>query len=150
AARPKSLTITTGGLTATLTTQHSVTLANPADPLSLTSQSETVRLNDRTFTSMYEAATKTTTNTRAVGRTTTATLDLQGRVTQAKVDGLLPVSYSYDTRGRLASVTQGTGGGVRTASFSYNSDGYMDTLTDPLGRTVHFQYDTAGRVTRQT
>ena len=46
---PKSLTITTGGLTATLTTQRSVNLANPTDPLSLTSQSETVQLNGRTF-----------------------------------------------------------------------------------------------------
>ena len=65
---PKSLTTTTGGLTSTLTTQRSVNLANPTDPLSLTSQSDTVQLNGRTFTSVYNAATKTTTNTSASGR----------------------------------------------------------------------------------
>ena len=35
-------------------------------------------------------------------------------------------------------------------ALAYNSDGYLDTVTDPLGRAVHFQYDAAGRVTRQT
>jgi RHS repeat-associated protein len=67
----------------------------------------------------------------------------------AQVTGLLPVSYTYDTRGHLSSLTQGTGAETRTASFSYNSDGYLDTVTDPLGRTARFQYDAAGRVTRQ-
>ncbi len=99
---------------------------------------------------MYNAATKTTTSTSAVGRKATATTDLQKRVTQAQVTGLLPVSYSYDTRRRLASLTQGTGAETRTANFNYNSNGYLDTLTDALGRTVHFQYDAAGRVIRQT
>jgi YD repeat-containing protein len=89
AALPKSLTITTGGLTATLTTQRSVTLTDPTDPLSLTSQSETVQLNGRTFTNVYNATTKTMTNTSAAGRTATAIIDLQGRVTQAQVTMLL-------------------------------------------------------------
>jgi RHS repeat-associated protein len=150
AAIPKSLTTTTGGLTSTFTTQRSVTLATPTDPLSLTSQSDTIQLNGRIFASVYNAATKTTTNTSAVGRKVIRTIDLQGRITQAQVSGLLPVSYSYDPHGRLASRTQGTGAETRAASFSYNSDGYLDTVTDPLGRTVHLQYDAAGRVTRQT
>ena len=139
AAIPKSLTTTTGGLTATLTTQRSVTLTDPNGPLSLTSQSDTVQLNGRTFTSVYNAAAKTTTNTSAAGRKATATIDLQGRVTQAQMSSLPPASYSYNTRGRLASIAQGIGNETRTASFSYNSTGYLDTLTDPLGRTVHFQ-----------
>ena len=84
------------------------------------------------------------------GRRATATIDPQGRLTQTQVTGLLPASYSYDTRGRLSGLTQGTGGETRTASFTYNSDGYLDTVTDALGRAVHFQYDAAGRVTRQT
>jgi YD repeat-containing protein len=109
AAMPKSLTTTTGGLTMPLSTQRSVTLANPADPLGLTSQSDTVNINSRTSTSVYNAATKTTTSTSAAGRTATATIDLQGRLTQAQVTGFLPVSYSYDTRGRLLAARRAQG-----------------------------------------
>jgi YD repeat-containing protein len=66
---------------------------------------------------------------------------------QSEVTGLLPTYLGYDIRGRLASVTQGAAPDARTATFAYNPQGYLDTLTDPLGRTLSFTYDAAGRVT---
>jgi RHS repeat-associated protein len=60
------------------------------------------------------------------------------------------VSYSYDSRGRLVSITQGAGAEARTVAMSYNSAGYLATITDPLGRVTSFVYDGAGRVTQQT
>ena len=141
---------TPGGLTTTSTTQRSVTLLNPADPLSLQSLNDTVNVNGRTFTTAYSGSTRTLTGTTAQGRTRTLTLDAFGRVTQAAIAGLLPVTYSYDARGRLASVIQGTGPDTRTATFTYNAEGYLEAITDPLGRTVRFAYDAAGRVTQQT
>jgi YD repeat-containing protein len=76
--------------------------------------------------------------------------DAQGRVTRTQVDSLEPVAFSYDTRGRLSTVTQGTGGSARTSTFTYNPQGFLASITDPLSRTVSFTYDLVGRVTTQT
>ena len=146
----KSLTTTSGGLTATLTAARTVNLANPNNPLSLISLTDTVTLNGRTATSVYTAASRTTTATSPAGRQSTAVTDLLGRPTQAQVPGLLPVSTSYDSHGRPSSTTQGSGADARTVSFSYNGSGYLDTVTDPLGRTASYAYDAAGRVITQT
>ena len=143
-------TVTTGGLTSTLTSARSTTLSNPANLLSLTGLTDTVTLNGRTSTSVYDTATKTVTNTSAAGRKATATIDSIGRVVRAQVTGILDSNLSYDTRGRLAAFSQGASPNDRKALFSYNPEGYLDTVTDPLGRKASFIYDAAGRVTRQT
>jgi RHS repeat-associated protein len=137
-------------LTSSLSTSRSVTLSNPNDLLSLTSQTDTTTLNGRTATSTYSASTKTFTDTSAAGRQSTTTIDTQGRVTRTQVDSLEPVVFGYDTRGRLSTVTQGTGGTARTSAFTYNPEGFLATITDPLSRTVGFTYDLVGRVLTQT
>jgi RHS repeat-associated protein len=71
-------------------------------------------------------------------------------VVRREVDGLNPVDFTYDARGRLTTVTQGIGSGARASSLTYNPEGYLETLTDPLARTVRFAYDLAGRVVTQT
>ena len=63
---------------------------------------------------------------------------------------LNPVSFVYDARGRVQSISQGSGAETRTSAFGYNSLGYLETITDPLNRVTSFQYDDAGRVTQQT
>jgi RHS repeat-associated protein len=145
-----SLTMTVGGLTATRTTQRTVNLADQNDLLSLTNLTDTITRNGRTFTSVYDAATKTFTQTSATGRKSMAVVDAQGRVIQAQVSGLLAFNLTYDSHGRLATITQGTGSDERTASFSYNSDGYLQTVRDPLDRNFSFQYDAAGRLSKTT
>lgn len=145
-----SLTTTTGGLTATLNTERTVNLADPNNPLSLSSLTERTTLNGRTATDMFNAATRTTTSTSAAGRQSTTVIDTQGRITQAQIAGLFPVNVGYDNRGRLSSVTQGAGADTRPLTFSYNSSGYLQTVTDPLNRTLGYEYDAAGRITRQT
>jgi len=151
ASLPTSLTITTpGGLQSTLTTARTVALANPLDPFSLTTLRDTVTLNGRTFTSLFNAATKTTTTTSAAGRQSTVMIDAQSRPVQTQVPGLFASPFTYDPQGRLVSMVQGTGTETRQASFSYTSAGYLDTITDPLGHTVHLTHDAAGRVTQQT
>ena len=148
---PKSVSVTTAGTTANLTTTRTASLASPNNPLSLRTLTDTVTLNDRTFTTVYDAATKTATSTSAAGRQNKAGIDSLGRVVQVQLGGLLANSLSYDTpRGRLATVTQGTGVDARTATLSYNPDNTLSVVTDPLGRKVSFIYDTAGRVTSQT
>jgi RHS repeat-associated protein len=145
----QGLTVQTGGLTSTLTTARTAILSDSNNPLSLTQLTDTVTLNGRTATSVYDAATRAATATSAAGRISSAALDNLGRVVQSQVTGLLRVNTAYDLRGRLESVVQGTGADQRTLSFAYNPQGYLETVTDPLGRAVGYEYDLAGRVTRQ-
>jgi RHS repeat-associated protein len=145
-----SLTTTTGGLTSTVTTERTVALSDPNNLLSLTALNDTVTVNGRTFTSAYDAATRTFTDTSAAGRVSNATIDVRGRPVQTQTAGLAATSYGYDARGRLVSISQGSGADTRTTTLTYDPEGYLDTLTDALGRTVSFAYDGAGRVTSQT
>ena len=79
----------------------------------------------------------------SVRRKTVTTLDNKGRVIESQVPEIIPVQYSYDSRGRLGSITQGT----RNYAFSYDADGNLASTTDPMLRTAGFEYDAAGRVT---
>ncbi|MCX7093902.1 MAG: hypothetical protein NTY50_10695 [Methylobacter sp.] len=60
------------------------------------------------------------------------------------------MNLSYDARGRLNTTRQGLGTDARTTDDSGASQGYLHTVTDALNRTVSYDYDLAGRVTRQT
>jgi len=141
---------TPGGKILTTLTARTATLTIPSDPLSLSTQSETITVNGHPYTSVYSAATKTHTDTTPVGRLRTETIDAQGRPVQTQLAGFEAVNRTYDSRGRLATIAAGTGIDTRTATYAYNSDGYLQTLTDPLGRTQTFVYDLAGRVTTYT
>jgi RHS repeat-associated protein len=137
------------GLTQTVTRQRTATLANPSDPLRLRSQTDTITVNGRTSTSTYDGTTRTLTTTSAASRQTSSTLDAHGRVVSAQIAGLQPVTFSYDTRGRISTLTAGSGTNIRTTTLTYNAQGYVDTITDPLGRTTQYAYDQAGRPTQQ-
>ncbi|WP_295433562.1 PKD domain-containing protein [uncultured Thiodictyon sp.] len=141
---------TPGGRTATVATVRTATLTNPNDPLSLVTLTDRVTTNGRASTSIYTAATRTTTSTSAASRVSTTVSDALGRPTQTQTAGLAPVAYTYDTRGRLWTVTQGTGAEARAVTFAYDTDGTLAGITDALGRSAGFAYDPAGRVTRQT
>ena len=144
---PMDITVATpDGLSGTLTTTRTATLSDPSNPLSLTTQTDTVNFNGRTATRTYDASTRTATETSPAGRTRTTVTDAQGRVTQQQQGNLTPTQFSYDSRGRLNSRSQGG----RTSTMSYNPFGRLQTITDPANRTVQFQYDSAGRVTQQT
>ena len=139
-------TITTpDGLTATTTGSRTVTLSDPADPSSLTNQTDTIVVNGRTILRTYDAATRTITDTSAAGRQTTTVLDALGRPVQQQLGTLTPTELSYDANGRIDGIAQGT----RLSTLVYDADGNLGSLTDPAGRTVEFLYDAAGRVTQQ-
>lgn len=144
----KSLTIATGGLTANLAIARVATLADPNNPLSLTTLTDTVTRNGRVSTSVYDASSRTVTFTSAAGRTATMTTNDLGRPTGLQIAGLAPVSFVYDANGRLSAVTAGSGNDTRSMSFGYNAVGYLETATDSLVRTSRYEYDLAGRVTK--
>ncbi|MGY8562893.1 putative Ig domain-containing protein [Paracidovorax citrulli] len=75
------------------------------------------------------------------------------RISQVRQgDGSL-VSYSYDTEGRIISVTQGddnandADGIGQTLTYSYDAANRRTDVSDSSGRTWSYGYDTAGRLT---
>ncbi len=136
----------------TLTTTESITatLTDPANLFSLTQLTNTATLNTRTFTSAYNAATKQFTSTTSANRIRTTTIDTLGRAVADQFGGLAPSAMTYDTRGRLATVTVGNGAEARTWTLTYNTQGYLETATDPISRVTRFSYDAAGRVLTKT
>ncbi|MGE5548948.1 MAG: OmpL47-type beta-barrel domain-containing protein, partial [Bacteroidota bacterium] len=133
----KSMTVTTpGGLTYTQTATRAVTLADPNNPLSVQTLTDTVTINGRTYTSTYDAAMRKITSTTPEGRQSFTTLDVKGRVVLVEVPGLAPVAFEYDTRGRLTTITEGTGIDARVSRINYNAQGFVESTTDPMERTT--------------
>lgn len=122
------------------------TLDDPDDPLSLATLTDSLILNGRVATAVYDAGTRTRTYTSPQGRQAVTVLDSTGRVTEERVTGIAPVRYTYGPRGFLTQVTQAG----RVLQYDYDSTGRVKKVTDPLGRTAQFLYDSAGRVTTQT
>ena len=104
------------------------TPTDPDKPLSLASQLDQMTINNRVYTTAFTAATLRCANSSAAGRPSASVIDQLGRVTQTQAGNLNPVSFSYDSNGRLSSVTQGT----RTTSFAYGSDGRLSQITDAM------------------
>jgi RHS repeat-associated protein len=141
-----SLTVTTpGGRQLSAQGSREATLSNPADPLSVQSQTDTLTVNGRSHRTVFNASTRRFTTTSPANRTTTTDIDVQGRPLRQQVTGLEALTSTYDTFGRLTGQTHGT----RSSGFSYNSDGFLASFTDPLSRTTSFAYDRVGRLTRE-
>jgi RHS repeat-associated protein len=136
------------GLTAITTTRRTATLANLSDPLSLVEVADTVGLNGRNWTIVYEAATNTETTISPMGRQTTIVTDAQGRIRESRVAGLLPATIEYDVHGRPVRMTRGAAENLRTTVLGYNASGYLETVTDALGREVRFDFDAAGGISK--
>lgn len=141
---------TPSGLIAVTNFDRTAELLQPDDPLSLQSTTATSLFNGRQYTMHYDALNLTETITTPMLRQAINQYDLQGKLIESHDADFEPIAYSYDTRGRMQTVSQGGGVDERLYSVSYDTQGYLDTLTDPLGRTVNFDFDLAGRVTSQT
>jgi RHS repeat-associated protein len=144
---------TPGGRSRTTTVERRALLANPGDPFSLTTLTETVTVNGQATTRTYDAATRTLTVVTPAGRRLAFTFDSRGRVIRASRGGVPPMDAAYDARGRLMSLTSGAGrGDARRYGFSYQAvgptAGLLESATDPLARVVRFAYDAAGRLRR--
>ena len=151
---PEETRITTpNGLVNTINVSNEVVLANPADPLSHTSLTRRVTHNGKIAESVYDAASRTWTITTAQNRGLTSVLDTNGYVVQSAIAGLAPVTTAYTPEGRAATFTQGTGADTRLTQLSYYgsgpAQGFLQSVTDAENRQISFEYDAAGRVTKQ-
>ena len=143
---PATTVVTTpGGKMMTTTVARAATMSGP----NLVSQVDTTTVNGKASTSTYNVAAKTIINASPLGRQTVSTLDAQGRVVQVQAGNLAPTAYSYDSRGRLATVTVGSGTSARVTTFGYDSLDRLASVTDPLSRVQSYVYDDANRVVGQ-
>lgn len=141
---------TPDGLARSALTTSDFELTDPLDPLSLVSRTETLEVNGRTYTASYDALVRRWTLTSPEGRGRVVDLDAQGRPTLLQHGDLLPVSVTYDSRGRVDLISQGVGADERLLDFAYDTLGRLSTVTDPLLRQVAFSWDAANRIDTQT
>ena len=145
---------TPGGRIQNTTRTNSITLTNPADPLSVRSLFSTATVDGKTVTTSFDANMHSLSFRSPANRTGTSLLDNRGRVLQTQMNGLGPVIFNYGSRGRITNVIQGTGTTARTTSLTYGTAGpaaaYLSSISDALGRQIGFVYDAAGRAVQQT
>lgn len=122
-----------------------------SDPIarinSLTQFISSKTVNGKQFTSVFDKTAKTLTATSNAGRQVVTALDALFRPRTVTVSEYEPITYAYDTRGRISSITQGSGTTARTNSLAYNAtNGFLASTTDALGRVTSYTRDNAGRV----
>jgi RHS repeat-associated protein len=135
---PESLTETTpAGLKRETRMAREVQLGTITDSISI---------NDRTYTNTFDELEKRFTLTTPEGRQKTVTLNDQGRVSMMQLNTLAPINFSYNDQGKGETITIGSGSDERSFQFSYDQYGFLSSMTDPLGGMITFQRDLAGRI----
>ena len=145
---PGSLSIALpGGLTANASISRSVTLADSANPLSISNATTVATVNGSAYTSLYSASNRTEVVTTPEGGQSISILDEQGREIHNEFGGYSSTETIYDSVGRIAAVIDHLSIGPRRTDFAYDSLGRLARIVDPLGRTNSITYDPAGRPT---
>jgi RHS repeat-associated protein len=145
-----SVDISTGGRTLSRTVSHEVELRAAGDPLTVVRRTETLTVNGRVETTVYDGAARTFTTTTPLGRIARRTIDGQGRATVIENPGLEVVTVGYTDFGRVASLTQGTGDTERLSSYVYDDAGLLSRETDALGAVTLYEHDAVARLTGLT
>ena len=137
-----------GGVSLVASASQSVTYNHPSVPaiFDIATMVTTTVQNSKTTTSSYNASLKKFTVKSPVGRYSYLTIDNYQRPVSTQLATLDPVSYTYDSNGRLHQATQNT----RVTTLAYNSSGWLSSITDALGEAVSYTYDGAGRVLQKT
>jgi len=129
--------------------ERSAAAAPSAEPPSPRSLTESFTVNGRSYQRIFDVSKMEWIQTTPAGRQVITGLNAQGRVVRRAVPGTLPTSFAYDNSGRLSSISQGTGAQSRVVTLSYDAGGRVARIVDPLKRATRFEYEPAGRMTRQ-
>jgi RHS repeat-associated protein len=144
---------TPSGLILTFTRERTASLGNSLESQSLETLTDTITSNGRVSTREYNADNNTWTTTSAAGRISSMQINDTGQPILSQITDLDQVSYSYDSRGRLQSLTVGSGVDARNNTLEYYtsgpSAGFMRSITNAEEQTTIFEYDDAGRVNKQ-
>ncbi|MCB9419049.1 MAG: hypothetical protein H6667_04560 [Ardenticatenaceae bacterium] len=147
---PASVLVTTpGALQWQMTAVRTATLSTPGSPFSLSTLQDEMTVNGKIWRYTYAANGRTFTLQTPQGRRLVLTLDAAGRIINTNGDSsgaLAPLVQTYDSRGRLTTLTQGS----RLTQFGYNNANLVTSLTEPDGKVTTMAYDAAGRMTTIT
>ena len=115
----------------------------------------TYAVNGRNYRRQHNLVTRKVTDYTPLNRVTIQTLDTLDRPIAIEPAGLANSTLSWRADGRLESTTTtGDDDGSRTTTYGYfetgSQQGYLQSVTDALGRSVNFERDAIGRVSRQT
>jgi RHS repeat-associated protein len=136
-----------GGTEMVTAVTRDVTLADPADPVVVTSFTETGDRNGDVAAFEYDAASRTATWVSPTGRTRTQTYDEMGEtLTVAPDPSVAPVVFTYDSHGRRATTTVDK----RVTTYTYDTESNLTSLIDPTGDVATMDYDDGGRRTSVT
>ncbi len=139
----KELTISQpSGLHSVTGKQLTVDLAEPGDPFSLQTLTDTTTVNGNIFTRSYAADTSTWSVLTPEGRGSSIGVDRLGRPLMLEVPGFDSVNYSYDATGRIDEISQG----LRSTKYLYNAEsGYLESVKNALDQSISYQRDKTGR-----
>ncbi len=140
---------TPSGLRRTRTIERAITRRDSRS-LALGTQTDTITVNGDSYRRVLDVSDHTLMETTPTGRIISGVLGDQGRLSRLQVGDLAAVRYGRDSHGRLVSVVRGSGSDARTVSLTYGPKGSLASVTDPSGRTEHFERDALGRVTKET
>ncbi len=137
------------GLSSTSATSRNVTLSDDNDLLSVSTYEEVLTRNGRAYISQFDSATRTVTTVTPTGRSAERVINAAGSVTNSKYADIAPVTYTYNSLGKISSATVVTDTSSREYTFGYDQKGDLESITDPISRKVEFISDNMGRVTEQ-
>jgi RHS repeat-associated protein len=131
---PKLLTeATPGGLTRETRMTREVQLGTITD---------TISINDRSFSLVYDELSQTFTLTTPEGRENVVVLNDKGRIESMQTNAMAPTSVTYDSQGRAETISVGS----RSYQMTYDGDGFLSMVIDPLLGETEFVRDAAGRI----
>lgn len=115
--------------------------------LALTSETDTKTLDSKTWTRIYlGGSTRLEQLSSPLGRTLKQKRNLYNQIIESQNSTFAPVTYGYDSYGRLTTLTQGS----RTTTLTYDSSGWVSQTQDPISKVTQFTYDANGNVLTQT
>lgn len=135
------------GLESVQTATRSVVTA--AGLLNLSTQTDVVSLNGRSYATVFDAALRQYTHTTPLNRRSLVEVDSQQRPVRVQLGTLEPVNRAYNARGQLVSVVQGHAESAREETYAYNAQGLLERITHADGRVTTYDYDAGGRVFRK-
>lgn len=140
---------TPAGRTLEMSRSRELLGADSADLTSFETLAEVRTVNGSNWLSVFDRSTSVLQDESPEGRTVVRELNALGQASRIQVGDLAPVEFGYDERGRLISTTQNDGVTTRSMGIVYDANGFVGSVTDSLGRVTGFEYDLAGRVTKQ-
>jgi RHS repeat-associated protein len=127
--------------------QTTYTTAYDGNETHTNTKTQTISFNGKTATITHDYNNGTIALTTPEGRQASLSYDVDTLLTKEEHSGtLMPTSFSYDAKGRVTKESRGG----REISYTYDSRGHIATITDPRGKVTRYSYDVVDNLTAIT